>query len=208
MLRRPDTGSHQDGRAAKRAGGQNYLACRKNLCVDKLYADSALAFDDDVVHFGVTADCEVGASADRGGQISDPRIDPHTIDDVERIRANTVLSSTVEIRNMRQPDSFCGFDECTHRRRVLLRRVLADRKRAAAAVPSIIARRGVFHGLVRGKHLLPRPSLDSALGPTREVRWSRAHRDGGVYRPAGADQATPRHQDIVPEAGRPPGAGV
>src|ERR1700680_2146761 len=109
MLRRPETGSHKDGWAAKRTRGQNNPAGRQNFSIDKLHADSAFAVNDDAVHFGVTADCEVGASADRGGQISDPRIDPHTIDDVERIRANTVLSSTVEIRNMRQPDSFCGF---------------------------------------------------------------------------------------------------
>ena len=157
--------------------------------------------NDDAVHFGVAADREVGASADRGREIGHPRVDAHAIDDVERIGADAMLGRAVEVRDMRQADRFRGLNEGTHRRGVLLRRALADRERAAAAVPGVIAGRRVLQGLVGGEHLLPGPSFDPALGPTREVGRSCAHRHGGVHRRAAADHAAAGHGDVVAETG-------
>src|SRR6266436_2266643 len=144
MLGRSNAGPQEDGGAAKHARGQDDFACRENLAIDELHANGALPFDNDAVHFSVTADRKVGASADRGREISHPGVDSHTIDDVERIGTYAMLSRAVEIRYTRQTDCFRGFNEGPHRRSVLLRFPLADRKRAAAAVPSVIARRRVL----------------------------------------------------------------
>src|SRR5260221_212014 len=157
MLGRSNAGPQEDGGAAKHARGQDNFACRENLAIDELHANGALPFDNDAVYFSVTTDRKVGASADRCSEISHPGVDTHTIDDVERIRADAMLGCAVEIRYTRQTDSCRGFNEGPHRRRVLLRCSLADRKRAAAAVPGVIAGRRVFQCLVRGQHLLPRP---------------------------------------------------
>jgi hypothetical protein len=51
-----------------------------------------------VVHYGVTANGKIGASADRGRKIGHPRVDALTIDNVERIRADAMLGRAVEIR--------------------------------------------------------------------------------------------------------------
>jgi hypothetical protein len=198
---RVDAGSQEDGGAPERTRGQNDIARPENLAIDELHTDGALAFDNDAVHFSVTADREIGASADPSREIRHPRVDAHTIDDVERIGADAMLGRPVEIRYIRQPDGFRGFDEGTHRRGVFLRRPLADRERAGAAVPGVIAGRRVLQGLVRGEHLLPGPSLDPTLGPTREVGRSRPHRHGGVHRRAAADHAATGHGDVVAEAG-------
>ena len=56
-------------------------------------------------------------------------------------RDRRYAGSAVRIRYMRQADSFRSHDEGTHRRGVILRRALADRERAAAAVPGVIASR-------------------------------------------------------------------
>jgi hypothetical protein len=99
----------------------------ENLAIDELHADGAPSFDNGAVHFSVTANCKVRASADLGCEISNPRVDAYTIDDIERIRAHAMLCRAVEIRYMRQADCFRGLNEGTHRRGVLLRCPLADR---------------------------------------------------------------------------------
>src|SRR5260221_2243410 len=144
MLRRSNAGPKENGGAAKHAGGQDNFACQENLAIDELHANGALPFDNDAVYFSVTADRKVGASADRGSEISHSGVDTHTIDDVERIRADAMLCRAVEIRYTRQTDSYRGFNEGPHRRGVLLCSPLADRKRAAAAVPGVIAGRRVL----------------------------------------------------------------
>src|SRR3981081_2064621 len=169
MLGGADAGSHEDGGAAKRPRGQDDPARRKNLAIHELYADGALASDDDIVYFGASPNFEVRASADRGSEISDPRIDAHTVDDVERIWANAMRGCAVEIRYMRQANSFRSLDKGTHRQGIFRRGALPDRERAAAAVPDVIAGRRVLHGFVGGKHFLPGPSLDPAFGTTREI---------------------------------------
>src|SRR6266851_3619928 len=169
MLRRADARSHEDGGAAERASGEDDLACPNNLAIDKLHTDSPLALDNYAVHFSVTADGEVGASADRIREVSHPCVDSHTIDDMERIGTHAMLARAVEIRYVDQAKSFRGLNEGAHGRGVLLRRPLADRKRPAAAVPGVIAGRRILQGLVRCEYLPPGPSFNPALGPTRST---------------------------------------
>src|ERR1700674_3628251 len=49
----------------------------------------------------------------------------------------------------------------------------ADRERAAAAVPGVIACRHVLQGLVRGEHLIPRTSTTMKRNPDRTWRNAR-----------------------------------
>src|SRR5258708_36117249 len=98
-----------------------------NLTADELDSDGDLALDNVEVHFSVTADSEIGASADRSREIRHPRVDAHPIDDVERIGADAMLGRPVEIRYVRQPDSFRCLDEATPRRGVFLRHPLPHR---------------------------------------------------------------------------------
>src|SRR5207244_8318251 len=102
MLGRSNAGPQEDGRAAKHARGQDDFACRENLAIDELHANGAFPLDNDAVHFSVTADRKVGASADRGREISDPGVDSHTIDDAERIGTYAMLSRAVESRYTRK----------------------------------------------------------------------------------------------------------
>jgi hypothetical protein len=104
MTGRPDAGSQEDGGATERARGQDDLARSEKLAIDELHVDGALVFDNDAVHFSVAADDEVTASADRGREIGNPRIDAHTVGDVERIGADAMLGRALEIRYMRQAD--------------------------------------------------------------------------------------------------------
>src|SRR5882672_4234762 len=201
MLRRSDAGPHEDGRAAERAGGQDDLACRDNLAIDELHADSTLAVDNYSVHFSVTADGEVGESADCIREISHPRVDSHTIDDIERIGTHTILGRAIEIRYVGQADGFRGLNEGAHRRGIFLRRPLADGERAAAAVPGVIPSRRILQSLVRCEDFLPRPSLDSALRPTREVGRSRTHRYTAIDCRTAADYSAAGNGDIVAESG-------
>src|SRR5712691_2926565 len=115
MLRRADAGSHEDGGAAECARGQDDLARRENLAIDEFHAYGALAFENDTVHFSVTADREIGASADRSREISHPRVDAHTLDDVKRIGADAMLGRAIEIRYRRQAGGFRGLNEGAHR---------------------------------------------------------------------------------------------
>ena len=97
MRGRPDAGSQENGWAAERARGQDDLACGDNVAIDELHSDGMLAFDNYAVHFSVTADREVGTIADCIREIGYPRVDSYTIDDIEWIGTNAMLSRAIEV---------------------------------------------------------------------------------------------------------------
>ncbi len=112
-----------------------------------------------------------------------------------------MLGRAIEIRYVRKAESFRCLDEGAHGRCVLLCSPLADRERPAAAVPDVIAGRRIFQGLVRREYLLPGPSLDPALGPTRKVGRSRTHRYTAIDCGTAADYSAAGNGDIVAESG-------
>src|ERR1700722_4363229 len=142
MLRWTNTGSHEDGRTTDRASGENNLARRENLAIFEPHADGAFALYNYGVHFDASTDCKVRPSANRGRQIGYARIYAHPVDDIEGIGADAMGVRAIEIKYVRQAESFGSLDESTHRWSVLLRCTLADREGAGATVPSVFTCRG------------------------------------------------------------------
>ena len=105
VIRWADARAQQNGGTAvdpcRQDGGRRAL----NAAVDEMHPPGVAAFDDHPIDLDLTPDCQIRTAAHLVRQIHDAGVLPHTVGDIQWIRANSVLRSRIEIIDALEPDS-------------------------------------------------------------------------------------------------------
>ncbi len=97
VICRADARAHQDGRTAIDPCRQDRFRRALNAPVDQTHPGGVAVFEDHPIDLDVAADRQIRTMAHLVGQVDDARVLPHPVDHVERIRADPVLFTVVEI---------------------------------------------------------------------------------------------------------------
>jgi hypothetical protein len=195
VICRAESGTHQDGRTAKRASGQNY-AIGPNRFGGTTQADahSTMILERHTVNKDTAVCGEVG-SATRGGKIRKRRTLPNASNHISWPHSSADSARRIVIRHWRIAQGGTSPQESSMLGEKGIRRVAPNRKRAISTVPTVVKIGIAFNAAKKGKHFGKRPSRIAACRPFIVIARRPSQSNSRVCRGAAPHQFSAREWD-------------